>query len=100
MPSLSILAEPPVTLVDHVVDKYGTREVAEAYLEYLYSPAGQAIAAKHYYRPVAPEHADPADLERFPELELITIDEVFGGWQQAQSRHFADGGVFDQIATQ
>ena len=100
VPSLSILAEPPVTLVDHVVDKYGTRAVAEAYLEYLYSPTGQAIAARHYYRPVAPEHADPADLERFPELELITIDEVFGGWQEAQSRHFADGGVFDQIATQ
>ena len=64
----------PVTLVDHVVDKHGTREVAEAYLEYLYSPTGQALAAKHYYRPVAPEHADPADLERFPEVELITID--------------------------
>ena len=72
----------------------------EAYLQYLYSPAGQAIAAKHYYRPVAPGHADPADLERFPEVELITIDEVFGGWRQAQSRHFAEGGVFDQIATQ
>jgi sulfate/thiosulfate transport system substrate-binding protein len=100
VPSLSILAEPPVTLVDHVVDKYGTREVAEAYLEYLYSPPGQAIAAKHYYRPVAPEHADPADLARFPEVELITIDEAFGGWQEAQRRHFADGGVFDQIATQ
>jgi sulfate/thiosulfate-binding protein len=100
VPSLSILAEPPVTLVDHVVDEYGTREVAEAYLGYLYSPTGQALAAKHYYRPVAPEHVDPADLERFPEVELITIDEVFGGWQQAQSRHFADGGVFDQIATQ
>jgi sulfate/thiosulfate transport system substrate-binding protein len=100
VPSLSILAEPPVTLVDHVVDKHGTREVAEAYLEYLYSPTGQTLAAKHYYRPVAPEHADPADLERFPEVELITIDQVFGGWQEAQSRHFADGGVFDQIATQ
>jgi sulfate/thiosulfate-binding protein len=100
VPSLSILAQPPVTLVDHVVDQAGTREVAEAYLKYLYSPTGQALAAKHYYRPVAPEHADPADLERFPEVELITIDEVFGGWQQAQSRHFADGGVFDQIATQ
>jgi sulfate transport system substrate-binding protein len=100
VPSLSILAEPPVTLVDHVVDKYGTREVAEAYLEYLYAPAGQAIIARHYYRPAAPEHADPADLERFPDVELITIDEVFGGWQEAQSRHFADGGVFDQIATQ
>jgi sulfate transport system substrate-binding protein len=100
VPSLSILAEPPVTLVDPVVDKYGTREVAEAYLEYLYAPAGQAIIARHYYRPAAPEHADPADLERFPDVELITIDEVFGGWQEAQSRHFADGGVFDQIATQ
>jgi sulfate transport system substrate-binding protein len=100
VPSLSILAEPPVALVDHVVDRHGTRKVAEAYLEYLYSPAGQAIAAKHYYRPVAPEHADPADLERFPDLELITIDEAFGGWQAAQTRHFADGGVFDQIATQ
>jgi sulfate transport system substrate-binding protein len=100
VPSLSILAEPPVTLVDHVVDKYGTREVAQAYLEYLYSPTGQALAAKHYYRPVAPEHADPADLARFPKLELITVDDVFGGWRQAQSRHFADDGVFDQIATQ
>ena len=100
VPSLSILAEPPVTLVDHVVDEKGTREVAEAYLEYLYSPVGQALAARHYYRPVAPEHADPADLARFPEVELITIDEVFGGWQEAQSRHFADGGIFDQIATQ
>ena len=100
VPSLSILAEPPVTLVDHVVDQYGTREVAEAYLEYLYSPTGQALAAKHYYRPVAPEHADPADLARFPDVDLFTIEEVFGGWQQAQSRHFADGGVFDQIATQ
>jgi sulfate/thiosulfate-binding protein len=92
VPSLSIRAEPPVTLVDHVVDEHGTREVAQAYLEYLYSPTGQALAAKHYYRPVA--------LERFPEVELITIDEVFGGWQEAQRRHFADGGVFDQIATQ
>ena len=100
VPSLSIRAEPPVTLIDHIVDEHGTREVAEAYLEYLYSPTGQALAAQHYYRPVAAEHADPADLERFPKVELITIDEVFGGWQQAQSRHFADGGVFDQIATQ
>jgi sulfate/thiosulfate-binding protein len=100
VPSLSILAEPPVTLVDHVVDQHGTRAVAQAYLEYLYSPTGQALAAKHYYRPVAPEHADPADLERFPKVELITIDEVFGRWQEAQRRHFADGGVFDQIATQ
>jgi sulfate/thiosulfate transport system substrate-binding protein len=100
VPSLSILAEPPVTLVDHVVDQHGTREVAQAYLEYLYSPTGQALAAKHYYRPTAPEHAEPADLARFPEVELITVDDVFGGWQEAQKRHFADGGVFDQIATQ
>ena len=76
VPSLSILAEPPVTLVDNVVDEHGTRAVAEAYLEYLYTPAGQELAAKHYYRPVAPEHADPADLERFPKVELITIDEA------------------------
>jgi sulfate/thiosulfate transport system substrate-binding protein len=100
VPSLSILAEPPVTLVDHVVDKHGTRKVAEAYLEYLYAPAGQRLAAKHYYRPVRPEDADPADRERFPKVELITVDQVFGGWQKAQAKHFADGGVFDQIATQ
>ena len=100
VPPLSILAEPPVTLVDHVVDKHGTRKVAEAYLQYLYSPTGQRIAAKHYYRPVRPEDADPADRERFPKVELITVDDVFGGWQKAQKRHFADGGVFDQIATQ
>ena len=100
VPPSSIKAEPPVAIVDANVDKKGTREVAQAYLEYLYSPTGQALAAKHYYRPAAPEHADPADLERFPEVELITVDEVFGGWQEAQSRHFADGGVFDQIATQ
>ena len=100
VPSLSILAEPPVAVVDHVVDKHGTRKVAEAYLEYLYSPAGQRVAARHYYRPIRPEDAEPADLARFPKIELITVDEVFGGWQQAQKRHFADGGIFDQIATQ
>jgi len=96
-PSVSILAEPPVALVDRVVDEYGTRGVAEAYLEYLYSPTGQRLAAKHYYRPTAPEHADPGDRERFPELELITVEGVFGGWRKAQATHFADGGVFDQI---
>ncbi|NUQ66374.1 MAG: sulfate ABC transporter substrate-binding protein [Pirellulales bacterium] len=99
VPSLSILAEPPVTVVDKWVDSHGTRKVAEAYLEYLYSPAGQRIAAKHYYRPVAPEHADPADLKRFPQVELVTIDDVFGGWQKAQKTHFDDGGSFDQIYT-
>jgi sulfate transport system substrate-binding protein len=94
VPSVSILAEPPVAVIDRFADKHGTREVAEAYLKYLYSPAGQRLAAKHYYRPVAPEHADPADLRRFPQVELFTIDQVFGGWQMAQKTHFADGGVF------
>jgi sulfate transport system substrate-binding protein len=97
VPSLSILAEPPVTVVDRCAEQHGTREVAEAYLEYLYSPVGQRLAAKHYYRPVKPEDADPADLKRFPKLEQVSIDEVFGGWQEAQRTHFADGGVFDQI---
>ncbi|MGB5097267.1 MAG: sulfate ABC transporter substrate-binding protein [Porticoccaceae bacterium] len=96
VPSLSILAEPPVTLVDANAAKHGTTEVAKAYLEYLYSPVGQRIAARHYYRPVTPEQADPADLARFPQLELVTVAE-FGGWQQAQKTHFAEGGVFDQI---
>ncbi len=97
VPSLSILAEPPVTIVDKNVDKHGTREVAQAYLEYLYSPEGQRIAAKHYYRPREPQHAAVADRERFFNVRLITIDDVFGGWQKAQKRHFDDGGVFDKI---
>jgi len=97
VPSLSILAEPPVTLVDGNASKHGTTEVAKAYLEYLYSPVGQKIAAKHYYRPVSPEHAAPEDLQRFPELDLVTVDQAFGGWQAAQKAHFAEGGVFDQI---
>lgn len=97
VPSLSILAEPPVTVVDKNVEKHGTREVAEAYLAYLYSPVGQRIAAKHYYRPVRPEDVDPADLERFPDVELVTVDEIFGGWRNAQQTHFNDGGTFDQI---
>jgi sulfate transport system substrate-binding protein len=95
-PSLSILAEPPVTWVDKVVTRHGTRAVAQAYLEYLYSPEGQEIAAKHYYRPrleaVQAKYADT-----FPKVEIFTIDDVFGGWQKAQKTHFADGGVFDQI---
>ena len=95
-PPFSILAEPPVAVVDKVVDKKGTRAVAEAYLEFLYTPEGQEIAAKHYYRP-----RDRAALAKapvkFPEIKLVTIDEVFGGWQKAQKTHFADGGVFDQI---
>lgn len=97
VPSMSILAEPPVTVIDRNVDKHGTREVAEAYLEYLYSPEGQRIAAKHYYRPVYPEHADPEDLKRFPDVERVSIDEVSGGWKNAQKTHFDDGGTFDEI---
>jgi sulfate transport system substrate-binding protein len=96
VPSQSILAEPPVAIVDKVVDKKGTRAVAQAYLEYLYTPEGQEIAAKNYYRPrlesVAKKYAST-----FPDIKLVTIDEVFGGWQKAQKTHFADGGVFDQI---
>jgi len=97
VPSISILAEPPVTVVDKVVDKHGTRKVAEAYLKYLYSPVGQALAAKHYYRPVLPQHASGDDLSRFSKVELFTVDDVFGGWRKAQQTHFGDGGVFDAI---
>ncbi len=97
VPSLSILAEPPVTLVDQFAAKHGTTEVAEAYLEYLYSPVGQQLAAKHYYRPVQVETLSPQQRGQFAEVELFTIDEVFGGWGAAQAQHFNDGGVFDQI---
>jgi sulfate/thiosulfate transport system substrate-binding protein len=97
VPPVSILAEPPVAVVDRYVDKHGTRPVAQAYLEFLYSEEGQEIAARHHYRPrsasVAARHAG-----RFPPLELFTVDEVFGGWERAQKVHFADGAVFDQIA--
>ena len=96
-PPLSILAEPPVAVVDTNVDKHGTRKEAEAYLQFLYSPAGQKIAAKNYYRPYRPENADKADLARFPKIELFKLDDVFGSWAKAQSTHFADGGVFDKI---
>lgn len=97
VPTISILAEPPVTVVDKYAEKHKTRDVAKAYLEYLYSPAGQRIAAKHYYRPQSPEHADPNDVARFPKITLITLDDVFGGWDAAQVKHFDDGGIFDQI---
>ena len=97
-PPSSILAEPPVALVDKVVDKHGTRAVAQAYLDYLYTPEGQEIAARNFYRPidstVAARYA-----KVFPKVNLFTIDEVFGGWTKAQKTHFADGGVFDQIYT-
>lgn len=97
VPSLSILAEPPVTIVDANVDRKKTRAAAEAYLQFLYSPKGQAIIAKHFYRPSRPEHAAPADLQRFPKLKLVTIDRDFGGWAEAQKKHFSDGGIFDGI---
>lgn len=99
VPPSSILAQPPVTLVDKVADKHGTREVAEAYLKHLYSAEGQRLAAKHFYRPFEPSHALPNDIKRFPQLHLFTIDEAFGGWKVAQKTHFDDGGVFDQIYT-
>jgi len=94
-PSTSILAEPPVALVDKIVDRRGTRDVAQAYLKYLYSDEGQRIAAKHYFRPrlASAEKYGPD----FPKLKLFTVQEVFGGWQKAQATHFADGGVFDKI---
>jgi len=98
VPSVSILAEPPVAVVDKVVEKHGTREVAEAYLKYLYSPEGQTLAAKHYYRP-RDEKSVPAEyLKQFSKIELFTINDVFGGWRKAQSQHFADGGVYDQFS--
>ncbi|HYG06850.1 MAG TPA: sulfate ABC transporter substrate-binding protein [Stenotrophomonas sp.] len=97
VPKLSILAEPSVAVVDRNVDRHGTREVAEAYLKYLYSPEGQKIAARHYYRPRHPEFADAADVARFPKVELVTINSAFGSWDKAQAEHFADGGLFDQI---
>lgn len=96
VPSVSILAEPPVTVVNGVTEKRGTTKVATAYLEYLYSAEGQKIAARNYYRPIKPELADQKDLARFPKLNLIKIDEL-GGWQAAQKKHFADGGTFDQV---
>ena len=95
-PSLSILAEPPVAVIDKVVEKRGTRLTAQAYLDYLYSEEGQQIAARHYYRPTHPKVAT-AYAKQFPKLKLVTIDDTFSGWQQAQKAHFADGATFDQI---
>jgi sulfate transport system substrate-binding protein len=96
VPSLSILAEPPVTLVDRIARRKGTEAVAQAYLEYLYSDEGQDIAGKHFYRPRS-EKAAAKYANQFTQVRLITIDDVFGGWQKAQKTHFADGGIFDQI---
>ncbi|HKU12913.1 MAG TPA: sulfate ABC transporter substrate-binding protein [Steroidobacteraceae bacterium] len=96
VPSISILAEPPVAVVDTVVDRRGTRQVAEAYLQFLYSPAGQEIAAKHYFRPRDQQMLEKYR-EQFAPLEVFTVDQVFGGWTAAHDKHFADGGVFDKI---
>ena len=96
VPSLSMLAETPVAVVDANVDKKGTRAAAQAYLEFLYTPAGQHIAAKNYYRPFRPASAE--DVKRYPQVKLITIDDpIFGGWAKVQPEHFGDGGIFDQI---
>jgi sulfate/thiosulfate transport system substrate-binding protein len=96
IPSLSILAEPPVTVVDKVVDRRGTRKVAEAYLQYLYTDAGQQIVARNFYRPRSTEVAKQFS-GQFPPIKLVTIDDTFGGWEQAQQKHFDDDGTFDQI---
>lgn len=97
-PSESILAEPPVAVVDKNVDKHGTREVAEEYLKYLYSEEGQTIAAENYYRPTL-DSVKTKFADQFPDIKLFTIDEVFGGWSEAQPKHFNDGGIFSQIYT-
>jgi len=96
VPSLSILAEPAVTIVDKNVDKKGTRTVAQAYLEYLYSDEGQDIAGKHFYRPISPK-AQAKYAKQFPKINLFTIEQAFGGWAKAKKEHFADGAHFDQI---
>jgi len=95
-PSVSILAEPPVTVVDQIAKKHGTEKVAKAYLDYLYSPEGQEIAAQNYYRPRNKQIIEKYH-SQFPDIHLFTIDELFGGWTKAQKTYFADGGVFDQI---
>lgn len=96
VPSVSILAEPPVAVVTGIAERRGTLEAATAYVEYLYSEAGQRIAAKNYYRPRHPELAAPEDIARFPQVQTFSI-ELFGGWQKAQADHFSDGGIFDKI---
>ena len=98
-PSLSILAEPAVTVVDKNVDKKGTRAVAEEYLKYLYTEEGQDIIGKHFYRPAVSQKAQAKYAGKFPKLDLFTIDKAFGGWEKADKAHFADGGNFDQIYT-
>jgi sulfate/thiosulfate-binding protein len=100
VPSVSILAEPPVTVVDGNAGAHNAYKVAKAYLDYLYSPQGQRLVAKHHYRPSMPSYADPQDLKQFPTLDLFSVDEVFGSWEQAQAKHFNDGGLFDFIQEQ
>jgi sulfate/thiosulfate-binding protein len=97
VPSLSIKAEPPVAWVDKNVAKHGTRKQAEAYLRFLYTPEGQQLAAKHFYRPAEPDKVPAAALARFPKVPLVTVDAAFGGWKKAQTDHFADGAFFDRI---
>ena len=97
VPSVSILAEPPVSVIDNVAEKHGTAEVAKAYLEFLYSKEGQQIVAKHYYRPAKPELVSKEAIAQFQKVELFSINDVFGGWGKAQAEHFNDGGVFDAI---
>jgi sulfate/thiosulfate-binding protein len=99
VPSVSILAEPPVAVVDQVVDRKGTRAVAEDYLKFIYSREGQEIAARNFYRPRDPEVAK-AFVDKFPPVELFTVDQAFGGWRKAQADHFGDGGIFDAIYSQ
>ncbi|QGM98267.1 sulfate ABC transporter substrate-binding protein [Methylocystis parvus] len=96
-PKLSILAEPPVAIVDGNADAKGNRKLAEAYLNFLYTPEAQAIIAKNFYRPAHPEHAAKDDLKNLPKIEFVTVDKAFGGWSAAQKKFFADGGVFDDI---
>jgi len=97
VPSISILAEPPVALVDKNVDRHGTRKAAQAYLDFLYSPEGQTLAAKHYFRPANSVGVPPELLARFPQVKTVTVDSAFGGWKKAQATHFADGAFFDQL---
>lgn len=100
VPPFSIKAETPVALIDKVVKKNGNEDLAKAYLDYLFSPVGQKLAAKHFYRPYQPEHANPEDIKRFPKLELFTVNEKFGSWAQVQKEHFDDDAIFDQIYVQ
>jgi len=99
-PPRSILAEPPVAVVDANADAKGNRQLAEAYLDFLYSPPAQAIIARNFYRPVHPEYAEKEDIKKFAKIDFITVDKTFGGWAAAQKKHFADGGIFDEIQKQ